>query len=826
MNAAPTGDPPTTILRRWFQAQGWTPQPFQEEVWIRSLAGESGLLHAPTGSGKTLAVWGGALLQGLAEAQGDPLPLRGPRWIWITPLRALARDLVQQLQEPLSGVGLLGEVALRTGDTSAADRNRQRKRPPWGLVTTPESLSVMLSSADSQRLLSGVMGVAVDEWHELLGTKRGVQTELALARLRHWNPGLRVWGISATLPHLEEALDVLLGGGPQRKDPQRGVVHGPPPGAPRVESLLPADAGRFPWAGHLGISLLPQVLDRIHTARVSLLFTNTRSQAELWYSALVRALPDWESSGLLALHHGSLDREERERVEEGLRTETLRCVVCTSTLDLGVDFPAVDQVFQLGSPKGLGRMIQRAGRSGHSPGGEGRLVCVPTHALELVEFAAARVALEEGRVEPRPPLRAPLDVLAQHLVTVALGGGFREEELRREVTSTWAYAGLSDAEWAWTLDFVCRGGSALQAYPRFRKVEVDSEGIHRVTDRRIGLQHRMAIGTLASDPQMQVRFLKGKALGTVEESFLARLRPGDTFRFGGRLLELVRIREMTAWVRRAERGMKGVPRWKGGRLPLSTELADAVLTLLGEGGQAPEWAPIQPLLQIQSRWSRIPRWGTLLVERTASREGAHLFLYPFLGRGVHEGLAALLALRWSREAPRSIQYSVNDYGIELLSPDPLVPARGWSALLTEDGLVEDLLEAMNSAELAQRQFRDIARVAGLVFPGYPGKGKSSRQIQASAGLLWEVLDRYDPDHLLLAQARREVLERELHLERIQAGLRRLSAWTVEEVDVPRFTPLAFPLWAERVQAQVSSERWADRVERMVRSLEAEADRGR
>ncbi len=872
--------PATAALREWFASREWTPAPFQEELWGAWRAGESGLLMAPTGVGKPLAAWGGALLDGLAQGRpaGDstPEPLR---YLWITPLRALARDTAAQLQAPLAPLGLPWTVEIRTGDTASSRKLRQRTLPPTALVTTPESLSILLSWPAAARRLRGLRGIIVDEWHELLGSKRGVQLELGLARLRLWNPGLRCWALSATLPNEEEALEALLGcgspgsqAGPVRR---RRVIRGPTRPPPEVTTLLPSpdEAGRFPWAGHLGLRLLPGVVDRLASLDASadrasgggasaLLFTNTRSQAERWHEALARERPDWAVGGRLALHHGSLDRRERERVEAGLRDRSLLCVVCTSTLELGVDLPAVELVIQVGSPRGVGRLLQRAGRSEHTPDGRSRVLGVPTHALEIVEFAAARRALEALHLEPRMPLDQPLDVLAQHLVTVALGSGFRSESLFHEVRSTRAYRDLSPAHWAAVLDLVTRGGTALRAYPRYRRV-VEADGVFRVVDAEVERRHRWSIGTITDDAQLRVRFRRGATLGSVEESFLAQLRPGDTFLFAGRRLALVEIRDLTAWVRQARGGPASprTPRWMGGRLPLSTELAGAVLESfrlweaagevageaagqdatasphpsgLGEptapttGPSYPEFEAVRPLLALQGRWSRIPGPDHLLVERTRSREGHHLFVYPFLGRLVHEGLGALLAHRISQAAPRSLQLSANDYGIEFLSPDPFDAIPPWPQLLDPEGLADDIVHALNAAELSKRRFRGVARVAGLLITG-PGGRASARQLQASSGLLFDVLTRWDPDNLLLAQARTEALESELELTQLKWGIERLSRLAkggLVEVETPRLTPLAFPLWAERLHARVSTERWIDRVTRMAATLERAAGSGR
>ncbi len=809
-------------LTAWFDGEGWSLFDFQREAMDAYLAGESGLIHSPTGSGKTLAAWLGPL----GEAAAGDLAGAGPRVLWVTPLRALATDTRENLASAAAALGVGWRVEVRSGDTAQSARARQRRSPPETLITTPESLSVLLSYAEGAAWFRGLRAVVVDEWHELLGTKRGVQLELCLARLRGAVPGLRTWGLSATLANLEEARDVLLGPGGQGR-----LIRGQSPKTVRIRSALPDTMERFPWAGHLGLNLLPRVLAAVEAAESTLLFTNTRSQAELWFQALVDARPEWV--GRIALHHGSIDRRLRQRIEDGLRAGELRCVVCTSSLDLGVDFSPVDQVLQVGSPKGVARLLQRAGRSGHQPGAVSEILCVPTHAFELVEIAAARRAGELGRIEARRPLTRALDVLAQHLVTVALGGGFEERAMREEVSHTHAFAELTTGEWRWVLDFITRGGQALQGYPQYRRVSL-VDGRYRVTERGIGQRHRMGIGTIASDTAMNIRWLAGGSLGTIEESFVSRLERGDRFLFAGRLVELVQVRDMTAYVRRASRGRRTVPRWQGGRMPLSTELADSVLEILelaGSGDAASEELDaVADLLELQRRWSRLPVPGELLVELTASREGTSLFVYAFAGRLVHEGLATLTAWRLSRTRPVTFTLSANDYGFELLSRQPPdVDEVVLRDALSVDRLEEDLLACMNTSEIAKRQFRDIARIAGLIFQGYPGRGKPTRQLQASSGLIFDVLERYDSDNLLLGQARREVLENQLEARRMRATLEAIAGRRLVIERPERLTPLAFPLWAERLQSQiVSSEGWRERVERMAASLERAASvrRGR
>lgn len=827
--AAPPAADPLAPAEAWFAARGWEPFAFQRQVWRAYLAGESGLIHAATGTGKTYAAWLGPVLEWLAaHPDASPKPPAPPlRVLWITPLRALAADTEEALRAPLADLGLPWTLESRTGDTSSAVRSRQRTRLPTALVTTPESLALLLSRDDARGLFGQLQAVVIDEWHELMGTKRGVLAELALARMRAWRPGVRTWGLSATIGNLDDALDALLGTAPER--PAGRIIRGHVPKEVVVDALIPPTIQRFPWAGHLGTQMLPQVVEAIEEGETAIVFTNTRSQTEIWYQALLEARPDW--AGQIALHHGSLDRARREWVEDGLRSGLLRCVVATSSLDLGVDFSPVDRVLQIGSPKGVARLLQRAGRSGHRPGAVSRVTCVPTNALELIEVAAARDGMRANAVESRYPVERPLDLLAQHVVTVALGGGFFPDELKAEVRTTRAYAGLLDDEWQWVLDFVTRGGDALSAYPEFQRVVVGPDGTYHVADRQIARRHRMSIGTIVSDASVTVKYLGGGALGSVEESFIARLNPGDKFVFAGKPLEFVRVRDMVAWVRRAKNSKGYIPRWMGARMPLSTELAASLRGRLEEASRGiwrdVEMEAIRPILEIQARWSRIPAADELLIERVKTREGYHLFFFPFEGRLVHEGLAALFAYRISRLKPISFTFSMNDYGIELLSPDPAPLEDALAAgLLSPRNLLQDVPASLNATEMARRQFREIARVAGLVFQGFPYAGKSARQLQASSGLFFDVFTRYDPGNLLVSQAHREVLERQLESSRLGRTLERLAAGRVVLTEPKRTPPLAFPLLVDRTREAVSSESMVDRVRRMQLALEKAADTGR
>ncbi|MFZ9811862.1 MAG: ligase-associated DNA damage response DEXH box helicase [Burkholderiaceae bacterium] len=867
-----------TPAERAFKALGYEPFGFQRQAWQAIVSGRSGLLQAGTGTGKTYAIWGGLLNRILgqsarqtgrlsrpsASAVASPVAASpGLQVLWVTPMRALAADTAQSLQRlsDASGYGL--RVGLRTGDTATAERARQERSPPHALVTTPESLCLLLSKPQGLTLLQSVHAVVADEWHELLGSKRGVQLQLALASLASLRrsslgsahpspqpPSLIVWGLSATLGNLDEASECLCASVLSEQglpvcqiacDVAKPVV---------IETLLPAQAGRFPWAGHLGLAMRDQVVETIDKASTSLVFTNTRSQAELWYQALLEARPDW--AGCIALHHGSLDHQTRGWVEKAIAQGLLKAVVATSSLDLGVDFAPVEQVLQIGSPKGLARLLQRAGRSGHQPGKTARLVLVPTHALEILESYAAQRALATGRIESRPPPQAPMDVLVQHLATRVLGRPMNGADLYQEVRTAYSYRSITPEAFAWALQFLSQGGTSLAAYPEFHRLQTDAAGRWQMADARLARRHRLSIGTILSDASIRLAWVSGGSLGQIEESFIGRLKPGDTFLFSGRALELVRVKDLTAYVRLAKKKAGAVPRWNGGNMPLSGMLAATLREVLSElapivaatpvarpatlpatiptgvststpvtaQALAPELAALWPLLITQALRSRLPPADSFLLERLDSREGAHVFVYPFAGRTVHLGLATLLAYRLSQQAPVSLSYSVNDYGLELLVP------RDQAGLLTEpclrsliltgnDRLAQDLLSALSAGGLAQRRFREIARVAGLVFSGMPGAEKTSRQFAASSNLFYEVFQKYDPDNALLQQSWREVQRDELNQQDLSETLNRCSRAQWLWVDLSRPSPFSFPLMVERLREQLSSEKLADRVARML-----------
>ena len=823
------------LIESWMSARGTPAFPFQKRVWRACLSGKSGLLHSPTGTGKTLAVWLGAISTWLSSMPRNSSLVEPKRThkrikrntaspltvIWITPLRALATDTLNALQEPVATIGIPWTVEKRTSDSSSTERAKQLKRLPSAIVTTPESMSLLLSHPETQRQLTSTKFVILDEWHELIGSKRGVQTELCLARLRKLNPSLQTWAVSATVGNVEQAMRTAMG----TNSSDATLIKAPNKRKSDIESLIPDQIERFPWAGHMGLKSIDAVVKQIDKVGSTIVFTNTRSQAENWYAAILHAKPDW--AGRIGVHHGSLDRKKRSWVEQQLDEGNLKCVVATSSLDLGVDFLPVEQVLQIGSPKGVARLLQRAGRSGHYPGGRSRMTMVPTHALELIEIAAAKTAIKHQRIESRVPLENSLDVLAQHLITLACGTTVDTGHLFGEVRSTCAFRELTDEQWQWVLDFAIRGGPSLEAYPDFQRLKRDGDLV-QIANSKLARRHRMTIGTIASDREITVQFLKGSRLGTIEETFISKLQPGDKFTFGGRTLKLVQVKDMTAWVRRSTGRVAALPRWHGGRMPLSSQLSEAVrdqLELARTGRFiGPEMRAARDLLTLQAQWSDIPSSNSTLIECVKTRDGYHTFVFPFEGRLVHEGLGAILAWRISRLQPITFATTINDYGIELLSatPPPLEQALA-EGLFSTTNLRQHIQKSMNAAELDRRQFRDIARVAGLVFGGFPGEGKSSKQLQASSNMFFDVFTQYDPENLLLKQARFEVLELQLEYQRLCDAMERINQSQVILNRPPKPTPLAFPIMVDRLRTRLSSERLAERISRLTKQFEKAAN---
>ncbi|MFN6117327.1 MAG: ligase-associated DNA damage response DEXH box helicase [Flavobacteriales bacterium] len=808
---------PHPALTAWFAAKGWSAQPFQRDVWSHMAQGRSGLLNAPTGTGKTYAVWGGVVNHALQH----PSKVQGLKAIWITPLRALAGEIAETVQRMCDGVGLDWKVGARTGDTSTKERAAQRKALPQLLVTTPESLHVLLATKGYAELFKHLDWFIADEWHELLGSKRGVQVELALSRLKALRPQLGIWGISATIGNLDEARDVLMGtqvSSDKRSADAPVLVRSTIKKPIEVRSIIPDQVARYPWAGHLGLKLAHRLLPIIEQCTSTLIFTNTRAQSEIWYHHLLDIAP--ELAGTIALHHGSLDRDMREWVEKALDEGRLKAVVCTSSLDLGVDFRPVETVVQVGGPKGVARFVQRAGRSGHRPDAVSRIWFLPTHALELVEASALRQAAEEGSIEARQPLFRCFDVLAQYLVTLAVSDGFSPAALYDEVRSTWCFQDITLEEWDWLLTFITTGGKSLIAYEEFRKAVVDADGMVRVHDRRIALRHKLSIGTIVGSESYAVKLISGGRIGTVEEWFINQLKPGDVFWFAGRSLEFVRVQGLVAQVRKSREQKGKIPSWQGGRMPLSSYMAKVLRAQLTDAGSNLEMAAVQPILERQRETSIVPTEDELLIERFESREGHHVVIYPFEGRLVHEAMGSLLAFRMSLLKPITFSIAMNDYGFELLSDQPIPIEEALdNDLFSPQDLLSDLQRSLNATEMAKRKFRDIASIAGLVFKGLPGRQLKERHMRANSGLFFDVFREHEPDHLLLRQAYDEAFDVQLELPRMREALERIQRQRIVLKNPGRFTPLAFPILVDRLREKLTSEQLEDQIRKMTERLE-------
>lgn len=814
------------IGKKWFVGKGWTPFEFQTAVWQAYLDGKSGLLNAPTGSGKTYALWMPLLLEFIKNNPDNyqKKTKNGLHVLWITPLRALAKDISIAMERVCADLEIPWQVAVRSGDTSLSEKQKQKKEAPECLITTPESLHLLLSQPGYENYFKQLKCVVVDEWHELLGNKRGTQIELALSRLKSITPSLKTWGISATIGNLDQALEVLTGS-PSSNPHAKVIVKANIEKALYIESILPETVEKFPWAGHLGIRLMDQIFPIIEKSTTTLLFTNTRSQTEIWYKKLLEAKP--ELAGLMAMHHGSLSNEIRNWVEEELHRGKLKLVICTSSLDLGVDFRPVETTIQVGSPKGVARFLQRAGRSGHSPGAESRIYFLPTNSLELLESAALQMAIEQKVFEQRKPLERSFDVLVQYLVTLAVGGGFKEKQIFEEIKNTFAYRNITTEEWQWALKFITTGGESLGQYDEFFKVDIEND-TYKVTRRKIAMRHRLSIGTIVSDPAIKIKYVTGGYIGTVEESFITYLKPGDTFWFAGRSLEYVRIKEFTLQVNKSRKNRGLIPKWMGGRMPLSSQLAEMIRQKLNEAANGIytgiELIKLQPLLELQGRWSAIPQSNQILIERLQSTEGFHVFFYPFEGRAVHEVMAALIAYRISKIEAISFSIAMNDYGFELLSDKeiPLEEALELD-LFSKQNLLDDIHQSINGTEMAKRKFRDIASIAGLIFMGYPGKNISNKHLQASSQILYDVFSTYDPNNLLVHQAMHEVLTLQLEQSRLFEAMDRIGKQEIIIKSLKRPGPFAFPIMVDRLREKLTSEKLEDRILKMKLKLESDAE---
>lgn len=818
------------IAENWFNEQDWKVFPFQKQTWNAFLKGKNGLLNAPTGSGKTYALWVPIVLDYIKQNPDyKTKQKKGLKAIWITPLRALSVEIEQAANRFAEGIGSNLTVGIRTGDTSQKLRTAQKKQMPDLLITTPESLQLLLSAKDYDKTFKNLNAIVIDEWHELLGTKRGVQIELTLSRLKKVSPKMKIWGISATIGNLQEAQEVLLGPNSEafknseliKADIQKKIT---------VKSIIPEKMETFPWRGHLGLHLIDEVVPIIRNSRTTLLFTNTRSQCEIWFQRILQKYPEF--AGDLAMHHGSINKETRLWVEQAIRDEELKAVVCTSSLDLGVDFAPVETIIQIGGPKGVARFLQRAGRSGHQPGKESVIYFLPTHAMELIEASALQKAVKNTVVEDRIPYLQSFDVLVQYLTTLAVGNGFFPKDIYPEVKSTFCYQALSEAQWEWLLNFATQGSQTLQAYDEYKKIEIEEDGKFKVNNRAVAMRHRLQIGTIVSDAVLAVKFLKGGYIGTIEEWFVSKLNPGDTFTFAGKNLELYQVKNMQVIVKKSNKKNSRFPSWAGGRMSFSAQMSELLREEMraasgsstglrtGSTGKSVELTALTHIFQRQKKESIIPKNDEFLIETFKTREGYHAIFYPFEGRFVHEAMASLLAYRISLLSPITFSLAFNDYGFELLSDQQIDMQQVLdNNLFTSEFLMDDLQKSLNSTEMARRKFRDIAVIAGMVFTGFPNKMIKTKHLQSNSQLLFSVFRDYEPDNLLFQQAFRETFEHQLEEGRLIMAMERIEAQEIVWKQCEKPTPFAFPIITDRMREKLSSEKLEDRIKKMMAQWE-------
>jgi len=761
----------------WFSRRGWQPHAHQLELLALDRAQRSALLIAPTGGGKTLA----GFLPSLVELMERPR--QGLHTLYISPLKALAVDIHRNLTEPIAEMNLAIEVETRTGDTPAAKRASQRRRPPQMLLTTPESLALLLSYADAPQIFGKLARVVIDELHALSGNKRGDLLALGLARLRQLAPGCRFVGLSATVAD-EAALASWLVG----QDGTAALVHGRAGPQPVVEILVTQE--RLPWSGHMALHAIAEIYARIQQARTTLVFVNTRAQAELIFQSLWRIN---DANLPIALHHGSLAPEQRRKVEAAMARGNLRAVVATSSLDLGVDWAAVDLVIQVGAPKGASRLIQRIGRANHRLDEPSRAVLVPANRFEVLECRAALEAVRENTLDGEPPKPGGLDVLAQHLLGMACSAPFEAGAMYEEVSRAAPYRELSRADFDAVLEFVATGGYALAAYERWHRLTRDEQGRYKPADATVARRYRMNVGVIVQQPMIKVRFRRGRVLGEIEENFIQGLEIGDTFMFAGEMLRFEGLREMAAEVSRGSGDAPKVPAYMGGRLPLTTHLADRVRALLAEPGR---WSILPPAvmewLQIQRRRSLLPSRDGLLVESFPRGNKQFLVAYCFEGRNAHQTLGMLLTRRMERADLRPLGFVATDYVLAVWS---LRPVRDVDALLDRDLLGDDLEAWMDESSMLKRSFRNVAVIAGLIERRHPGQEKTGRQVTFNSDLIYDVLRRHDPQHILLRATRADAAGGLTDVRRLADMLTRVAG-KITHKRLAKVSPLAVPVLLE------------------------------
>ena len=790
----------------WFAARGWRVRAHQAAVLAAARAGRSVLLVAPTGGGKTLAGFLPSLVE-LAAA-----PREGLHTVYVSPLKALATDIARNLAAPVAEMGLAVEVGTRTGDTPENRRRRQRERPPQILLTTPESLAILLADPEAPRLFGGLRRVVIDEVHALAGTKRGDQLALCLARLGRLAPGATRIGLSATVAH-PARVQAFVGA-----EEVISVADGAPP---VLSILLPEE--RLPWAGRMGLATAGAILARVRAARLTIVFVNTRAQGELLFQALWRMN---EETLPIGLHHGSLDIAQRRKVEAAMAAGALRAVVATSSLDLGIDWGGVDQVIQVGAPKGVARLLQRVGRANHRMDEASVAVLVPANRFEVLECEAAMQGVAARELDGDAPRPGGLDVLAQHVLLTAACGPFVADELYAEVVGAEPYAALPRADFDDVVRFVEDGGYALSGYERYRKLFRDSEGRFHIRGAAVARQARMNAGTIVELPMLKVRLLGrgGGNLGEVEEVFANGLRPGDAFIFAGRKLKFLRMRETFLECAEGGEGDPLVPAYAGTRLPLTTYLAARVRAMLNSPEMWPGFPePVREWLGLQRARSSLPGADDLLVEVFPREDRWYLVAYSFEGRNAHQTLGMLLTKRMERAGCQPLGFVATDYVIATWSArEP----RDVAELFDQDMLGDDLEAWMAESSMLRRTFRNVAVIAGLIDREHPGVRKTRRQVTVNSDLIYDALRRHQPDHVLLRATRADAAGGMTDLGRLAAFLARVQG-RVRCVRLDRVSPLAVPvlidIGRESVRTEASEEALLAEAEVLVAEAEGRAE---
>ncbi len=764
-------------LTGWLEAKGWNWHPHQLDVLREAGAGRDVLLMAPTGAGKTLA----GFLPSIISLSEPDAPAGVLHTLYISPLKALAVDVHRNLTRPIEDLRLPISVETRTGDTPAAKRQRQKTKPPQMLMTTPESLALLISYEEAPAYFRHLRYIIVDELHALMHSKRGDLMSLALARLDTIAPGASRIGLSATLDDARTAQEYFCRTG-------RGViVRAPDRIKPDIE-ILRTDM-RMPWSGHMAIYALPEVYARVREAKMTVVFVNTRAQSELIFQELWKINDD---NLKIALHHGSLERDLRRKVEQQMAAGALDCVVATSSLDLGLDWADVDLVIQIGAPKGVSRLLQRIGRSNHRLDAPSRAILVPASRFEYLECVAAVDAIRRGELDGPVPKAGGIDVLAQHIFGTACAAPFDPLILYDEVRKAWPYRNLSSKDFADTLHFVKDGGYALKAYDRFARLIQDDEGRYRVSSPAFLRQYRMNIGTIVEAPMLKVK-MKHKTLGKVEEWFIQGLSPGDTFLFGGRVLRFDGLRDMAVMVTPTRDDTPKIPSYDGGKLPMSTHLSVIVRALLNdpsEWDQFPEG--VGDWLRLQAKQSALPSPEGLLVETFARGGRFYLVAYGFEGRAAHHTLGFLLARRMQRFGYKPLGFVATDYALACWSLKEPLDVDG---LFSQDMMTDDLAEWMQDTPLLKRLFREVAVIGGLIERRHPGHQKTGRQMTFSSDLIYDVLRKYEPGHVLLRAAHQDASGGLVDLERLGRFLLRIEG-KINHIRLKRVSPLAVPLLLE------------------------------